>query len=177
MHPFDDPVVIAGQGPSGSRSSRTCPTSTSSSSRRRRRPRLGDRDRGRAAPAGVRVVAVEPERSNALAAGLAAGEPVPVTPRDDRGCADGAVRRRSPIEICGALGVEVVLVSEDEIEGGVPVFSTAARSSPPSRPAPPPTAAVLAGKVGGAATRSSPSSPEATSAPISPLLSWLDHED
>ena len=31
-------------------------------------------------PAGVRVVAVEPERSNALALGLAAGEPVPVTP-------------------------------------------------------------------------------------------------
>ena len=80
VHPFDDPVVIAGAGTVGLEiledvdGVETVVVACGG----------GGLVSGIAAvcvPAGVRVVAVEPERSNALALGLAAGEPVPVTPR------------------------------------------------------------------------------------------------
>ena len=95
VHPFDDPVVIAGAGTVGLEILEDVPgvdTIVVACGG-------GGLVSGIAAacvPAGVRVVAVEPERSNALALGLAAGEPVPVTPGDDRGCADGAVHRPAP---------------------------------------------------------------------------------
>ena len=95
MHPFDDPIVIAGAGTVGLEILEDVPdvdTIVVACGG-------GGLVSGIAAacvPAGVRVIAVEPERSNALALGLAAGEPVPVTPRDDRRCADGAVHRRRP---------------------------------------------------------------------------------
>ena len=79
MHPFDDPVVIAGAGTVGLEILEDVPgvdTIVVACGG-------GGLVSGIAAacvPAGVRVVAVEPERSNALALGLAAGEPVPVTP-------------------------------------------------------------------------------------------------
>ena len=79
VHPFDDPVVIAGAGTVGLEILEDVPdVDTIVVACRRRGPRL--RDRGRLRPAGVRVVAVEPERSTALRLGLAAGRPVPVTP-------------------------------------------------------------------------------------------------
>ena len=79
VHPFDDPVVIAGAGTVGLEILEDVPgvdTIVVACGG-------GGLVSGIAAacvPAGVRVVAVEPEHSNALALGLAAGEPVPVTP-------------------------------------------------------------------------------------------------
>jgi threonine dehydratase len=66
-------------------------------------------------PAGVRVVAVEPERSNALQLGLAAGEPVPLAPETIADALTAPFAGAIPIAVCGALGVDVVLVSEDAI--------------------------------------------------------------
>ena len=99
-------------------------------------------------PAGVRVVAVEPEHSNALALGLAAGEPVPVTPETIADALTAPFTGRLPIEICGALGVDVVLVSEDEIREAFRfLYSRAKLAVEPGAAVA--TAAVLAGKVEG----------------------------
>ena len=134
---------------SGSRSSRTCPASTRSSSP----AAAAASSPGIAAacvPAGVRVVAVEPERSNALALGLAAGEPVPVDAGDDRRRADRAVHRAAPDRDLRGARRRASCSSRRTRSGRRFGSSTAAPSSPPSRAARPPTAAVLAGKVEGA---------------------------
>ena len=125
-------------------------------------------------PAGVRVVAVEPERSNALALGLAAGEPVPVTPETIADALTAPFTGRLPIEICGALGVDVVLVSEDEIREAFRFLYSRAKLA--VEPGARRRDRGRAGGQGGGRERSSPSSREATSAPISPLLFWLHHE-
>ena len=156
VHPFDDPIVIAGAGTVGLEILEDVPdvdTVVVACGG-------GGLVSGIAAacvPAGVRVVAVEPERSNALALGLAAGEPVPVTPRDRRRRADGAVHGELPIEICGALGVDGRARLRRRDRGGLSGSSTAARSWPPSRAAPPPSPPCSRGRWRG--TASSPSSP------------------
>jgi threonine dehydratase len=114
VHPFDDPVVIAGAGTVGLEILEDVPgvdTVVVSSGG-------GGLVAGIAAvcvPAGVRVVAVEPERSNALQLGIAAGEPVPIVPDT---VADGLTAPFAgavPIALCRGLHVDVVLVTEDEI--------------------------------------------------------------
>lgn len=68
-------------------------------------------------PSGVRVVAVEPEGSRALHDALRAGRPVPV---ETSSIADGLaspIAGRLAVETCVALGVESILVSDNEIEG------------------------------------------------------------
>ena len=131
VHPFDDPVVIAGAGTVGLEILEDVPgvdTIVVACGG-------GGLVSGIAAacvPAGVRVVAVEPERSNALALGLAAGEPVPVTPetiadaltapftgrRPDRDLRSARGRRRSRLR--------------GRDPGGIPLPLHAAPSSPPS---------------------------------------------
>lgn len=114
VHPFDDPVVIAGAGTVGLEILEDVPgvdTVVVAAGG-------GGLVAGIAAccvPAGVRVVAVEPERSNALQVGLQAGEPVAVDPDT---VADGLTAPFAgavPIAICLALGVEVVTVTEEQI--------------------------------------------------------------
>lgn len=114
IHPFDDPVVIAGAGTVGLEILEDVPdvdTVVVAAGG-------GGLVSGIAAvcvPAGVRVVAVEPERANALQLALRAGRPVPMTPDT---IADGLTAPFAgavPIELCTALGVEVVLVGEAEI--------------------------------------------------------------
>ena len=173
VHPFDDPVVIAGAGTVGLEILEDVPgvdTIVVACGG-------GGLVSGIAAacvPAGVRVVAVEPERSNALALGLAAGEPVPVTPRDDRGCADGAVHRRRPDRDLRRARRRGRSRLRGRDPGGVPVPLQPRQARRRARRAPPRPRPCWPGKVEG--ETSSPSSPEATSAPISPLLSWLHHE-
>ncbi len=114
VHPFDAPATIAGQGTVGLELLED----------------VGDVDTvvvpcgggglvsGIAlacVPAGVRVVAVEPEGSAALRAGLAAGASVPVTPTSIADALSAPFAGRLAVEICGALGVDVVTVSDDEI--------------------------------------------------------------
>jgi threonine dehydratase len=112
VHPFNDPVVIAGAGTVGLEVEEDAP----------------DADvvivpvGGGGLVSGiqvaigahVRVVAVEPETSQALHAGIAAGEPTPVEPRSIADGLNAPFAGALPIEICRDL--ELVLVTEAELE-------------------------------------------------------------
>jgi threonine dehydratase len=147
VHPFDDPVVIAGAGTVGLEiledveGVETVVVACGG----------GGLVSGIAAacvPAGVRVVAVEPEHSNALALGLEAGEPVPLTPETVADALTAPFTGQRPIEICGGLGVEVVLVSDDEIREAFRfLYSRAKLAAEPGGATA--VAAVLAGRIPG----------------------------
>jgi threonine dehydratase len=64
---------------------------------------------------GTRVVAVEPECSAALHEGLAAGSSVPVAPKSAADALNAPFAGDLAVEICSRLGVESVLVSEDDL--------------------------------------------------------------
>jgi threonine dehydratase len=119
IHPFDAPATIAGQGTVGLEIAEDVP----------------DVDvvvvpvGGGGLVAGIavaikelrptaRVVGVEPELSTALHSALAAGERVEVQPRSIADGLSAPHAGRLPLEICRALGIEVVLVSEEEIREG-----------------------------------------------------------
>jgi threonine dehydratase len=98
--------------------------------------------------AGVRVVAVEPELSPALHEGLAAGEPVPVTPTSIADALSAPFAGELPIALCRGLGVESILVTEDEIRDAFRfLYERAKLAVEPGAAAA--TAAVRAGKVEG----------------------------
>ena len=100
------------------------------------------------APAGIRVVAVEPELSPALHAALAAGESVPVTPTSVADALSAPFAGELPLAVCRELGVEVLLVTEDEIcEAFRFLYQRAKLAVEPGAAAA--TAAVLAGRVEG----------------------------
>jgi threonine dehydratase len=116
VHPFDDPLVIAGQGTVGLEIAEDLP----------------DVDvvvvpvGGGGLVAGIatalpdtRIVGVEPSTSTALSAGLAAGEPIPVAPRSIADGLNAPFAGELPIQIAKERGLEVVLVEEDEIEDGM----------------------------------------------------------
>jgi threonine dehydratase len=116
VHPFDDPVVIAGQGTVGLEIVEEVPdvdvvlvqvgggglVSGIATAVKALRPQ-------------ARVVAVEPELSAALHESLAAGEAVRVQPKSIADGLAGPFAGDHAVAICGALGVETVLVSEDEL--------------------------------------------------------------
>ncbi len=114
VHPFDDPVVIAGAGTVGLEILEDLPavdTIVVAAGG-------GGLVSGIAAccvPAGVRVVAVEPERSNALQLGVEAGRPLPVTPATVADGLSAPFAGAIPIELCRSLGVDVVTVTEEAI--------------------------------------------------------------
>jgi threonine dehydratase len=147
VHPFDDPVVIAGAGTVGLEILEDVPgvdTIVVACGG-------GGLVSGIAAacvPTGVRVVAVEPERANALALALAAGEPVAVTPDTIADALSAPFAGTLAIELCSLLGVEVVLVSEDEIREAFRfLYSRAKLAAEPGAAAA--VAAVLTGKIEG----------------------------
>ena len=88
---------------------------------RRRRPRLRHRDRRQGLKPDARVFAIEPELSNALAASMAAGESVTVEPKSIADGLNGPYAGPNCVRVCLDLGVENVLVTEDDIEGGLPL--------------------------------------------------------
>jgi threonine dehydratase len=119
IHPFDAPATIAGQGTVGLEIAED----------------VADVDvvvvpvGGGGLVAGIavainelrptaRVVGVEPELSTALHSALAAGKPVEVRPQSIADGLSAPHAGKLPLEICRALGVEVVLVSEEEIREG-----------------------------------------------------------
>jgi threonine dehydratase len=116
VHPFDDPLVIAGQGTVGLEVLEDGPV-----------PDVVLAGAGggglisgiavavKARNPDARVIAVEPEGSTALRTALAAGEPVPVTPDTAADALTGPFAGAHCLEICQALGVESVLVSEEEM--------------------------------------------------------------
>jgi threonine dehydratase len=65
----------------------------------------------------VRLIGVEPELSTALHDGLAAGHSVPVTPRSAADALSAPFAGENCVRICTELGVESVLVSEDDLFG------------------------------------------------------------
>jgi threonine dehydratase len=112
VHPFDDLLVISGQGTVGLEALEDVPEATV----------IvvpcggGGLVSGIAAAAeGRRVVAVEPELSPALNRGLAAGRSVPVEPSSLADGLSAPFAGEHAVALCGELGVESVLVSEDEI--------------------------------------------------------------
>jgi threonine dehydratase len=147
VHPFDDPLVIAGQGTVGLEILEDA-------------PRVdvvvvpvggGGLVAGIAAavaPRGVRVVGVEPEGSAALLRGLEAGEPVPVAPETIASGLDAPFAGIRPLEVCAAAGVQVVTVLDTQIEEGMRrLYADAKLACEPAAAAG--VAAVLAGAVEG----------------------------
>jgi threonine dehydratase len=142
VHPFDDPLVIAGAGTVGLEIEADAPDADAVVV-----PVGGGGliSGVQTALAGrMRVVAVEPETSQALHAGLAAGEPTPVTPTSVADGLNAPFAGRLPLEICRDL--ERVLVTEDEIEHAFRVLYERAKLAcePAGAVA---TAAWLAGKI------------------------------
>lgn len=115
VHPFDDPLVMAGQGTVGLEILEDAPATdvvvvpTGG----------GGLVAGIAtavAPRGVRVVAVEPEGSAALRAAVEAGRPVSVTPDTLAGGLDAPYTGANALATCLANDVEVVTVTDAAIE-------------------------------------------------------------
>jgi threonine dehydratase len=113
VHPFDDPLVVAGQGTVGLEIAEDVP----------------DVDvavvpvGGGGLVAGIatalpdiRIVAVEPAASNALSAGVAAGEPTPVIPASMADGLNAPFAGQLPIQVATERGLGLVLVEEAEIE-------------------------------------------------------------
>jgi threonine dehydratase len=112
VHPFDDPVVIAGAGTVGLEIEEDAPDADAVI--------VGVGGGGlvsgiqTAVGANRRVVAVEPELSTALHTGIEHGEPTPVTPTSIADGLSAPFAGRLALEIC--RDIERVLVTENEIE-------------------------------------------------------------
>ena len=143
VHPFDDPLVIAGQG-------------TLALELLEDAPEVetivvpvggGGLVAGVAAGAPDRhIVAVEPELSTAVHDGLAAGRSVPVTPTSIADGLSAPFAGDNALAVLRASDVESVLVSEDEIEEAFRFLYTRAKLACEPAAAVG-LAAVLAGKV------------------------------
>jgi threonine dehydratase len=141
--PFDDPLVVAGQGTVGLEISED----------------VADVDvvvvpvggggliAGIAtALPGVRVVGVEPRFSAALSAALEVGGSVPVEARSIADGLNAPFAGELPLRVAQERGIEVVLVEEDEIESGMRfLYERAKLACEPAGAAA--VAALLAGKI------------------------------
>jgi threonine dehydratase len=112
VHPFDDPVVIAGAGTVGLEIEDAAHDADAivvpvggGGLIAGIQTAVGDR---------MRVIAVEPETSTALHEAIARGEPTPVTPTSIADGLNAPFAGRLPLELCRDL--ERVLVSDEEIE-------------------------------------------------------------
>jgi len=119
VHPYDDPLVMAGQGTVGLEILEDVPeadvvlvpvgggglVSGIATAVKGVKPE-------------ARVVAIEPELSNALAASMAAGESVTVDPLSRADGLNGPYAGPNCVSVCLGLGVENVLVSEDDLTEG-----------------------------------------------------------
>jgi Threonine dehydratase len=119
VHPYDDPLVMAGQGTVGLEILEDLPDADV----------IVVQVGGGGLVSGIatavkglkpdaRVIAVEPELSNALAASLAVGEPVTIDPKSIADGLNGPYAGPNCVRVCLDLGVESVLVSEEELKEG-----------------------------------------------------------
>jgi threonine dehydratase len=93
-----------------------------------------------------RVIGVEPELSTALHSALAAGERVEVVPQSIADGLSAPHAGRLALSICSTLGIEVLLVSEEEIREGFRfLYERAKLACEPAAAVG--TAALLAGKI------------------------------
>jgi threonine dehydratase len=145
VHPFDDPLVVAGQGTVGLELAEDLPDAEV----------VVVPVGGGGLVAGIatalpdrRVVGVEPEGSAALHLALAAGEPIRLTPDSVADGLNAPFAGELPLQLCRELGVETVLVSEEEIHAGFRfLYGRAKLAAEPGGAAG--VAALLAGKVPG----------------------------
>lgn len=119
VHPYDDPLVMAGQGTVGLEIVEDLPdvevvlvqvgggglVSGIATAVKGLRPE-------------ARVVAIEPELSAALHESLKVGEPVTVEAKSIADGLNGPYAGGNCVRICGALGIESVLVTEDDLKEG-----------------------------------------------------------
>jgi threonine dehydratase len=119
VHPYDDPTVMAGQGTVGLEIVEDLPdvevvlvqvgggglVSGIATAVKGLRP-------------DARVVAIEPELSAALHESLKVGGPVAVEPLSIADGLNGPYAGGNCVRICGALGIESVLVTEDDLKEG-----------------------------------------------------------
>ena len=149
VNPFDDPLTIAGQGTIGLEILEDVPGVDT----------IvvpiggGGLISGIAAVAAgrARVVGVEPDLSTAMHSGLAAGEPVDVTPTSIADGLNAPYAGENTLAIVRELVEEVVLVSEEEIGRGFRfLYERAKLACEPAGAAA--VAALLAGKVEGGRT-------------------------
>ena len=103
VHPFDDPLVLAGQGTVGLEILEDAPHVDVVVVPVGGGGLIGGITAA-VAPRGVRVVGVEPEGSPALARALEAGTPVAVSPRTIAGGLDTPYAGAIPLEICRQRG-------------------------------------------------------------------------
>jgi threonine dehydratase len=117
IHPYDDPLVMAGQGTVGLEMLEDAPQAEV----------LLVQVGGGGLISGIatavkglkpdaRIVAVEPERSPALHESLRAGEPVTVEAKSIADGLNGPYAGANCVRVCTDLGVESVLVSEGALE-------------------------------------------------------------
>ena len=148
VHPFDDPLVIAGQGTIGLEIAEDgavpdvvlCAAGGGGLV-------SGVAVAVKARNPAARVIAVEPEGSDALHAGLEAGHSVPVTPKTAADALTGPFAGENCLAICKEHGVESVLVSEEELAEAFR-FLYARTKLACELGAAAPAAAILAGKAG-----------------------------
>ena len=143
VHPFDDPLVIAGQGTLALELLEDAPGVET----------IVVPVGGGGLVAGIaaaapdqRVIAVEPERSTAVHDGLAAGRSVPVTPDSIADGLSAPFAGEVALGVLRANEVETVLVTEEEIEEAFRfLYSRAKLACEPAGAVG--LAAVLAGKI------------------------------
>jgi threonine dehydratase len=115
VHPFDDPLVMAGQGTVGLEILEDAqgvdvvvvPVGGAG---------LVAGIAAAVAPRGVRVVGVEPTGAASLELALESGKPVSITPQTRAGGLDAPYAGDNALAVCRAAGVEAVQVSDDAIE-------------------------------------------------------------
>jgi threonine dehydratase len=143
VHPFDDPLVAAGQGTVGLEIAEDVPGVDT----------VVVPVGGGGLVSGIaaalpdaRIIGVEPSISNALTVGLAANEPTPVTPRSIADGLNAPFAGELPIRVTREYGVKVVLVEEEEIEDGMRfIYQRAKLACEPAGAAA--VAAIRAGKI------------------------------
>jgi len=119
VHPYDDRVVMAGQGTVGLEMLEDAPEADVVLVQVGGGGLVsGIATAVKALKPNARVIAVEPELSNALAVSMAVGEPVTIEPKSLADGLNGPYAGANCVRVCIDLGVENVLVSEDELKEG-----------------------------------------------------------
>jgi threonine dehydratase len=180
VHPFDDPLVVAGQGTVGLEIGEDLPEADVVVV-----PVGGGGLVAGIAVAlrGKRVVGVEPEGSQAFHEGLAAGRSVPLVPQSVADGLNAPFAGALPIALGLELGIESVLVSEEEIGAGFRfLYERAKLAAEPAGAAA--VAALLAGKVAGVegstvavVVSGGNVAGETASGILKPVQGQADHED
>ncbi|HEY3106510.1 MAG TPA: threonine/serine dehydratase [Gaiellaceae bacterium] len=143
VHPFDDPLVVAGQGTVGLEIAKDLPDVDIVVA-----PVGGGGLVSGIATAltGKRIVSVEPEGSAALHMALEAGKPIEFAPKSVADALNAPVAGELPRQICAELGVESILITDDDVRAGFRfLYERAKLAAEPGAAAG--VGALLAGKV------------------------------